>query len=260
MRDSRFLVATALVVALATLADVTAFAADDTPEQVLAGRGLERSGMLYILAAESDFVPKVAKLQPQYRALQTKFDKLALVLQNQAEYDVLDNQWTLVSEQLGNVQAEIDAHPPLSNNVLRQNWQNLLDTEKQLRFQYNELKREVNIRYRKLVPESERDELRREFLKEREEFLESSRELRAQADTIKGQYTALAKDAVVKKALAALKTTTKASLTVAPTGDFKKASTWLTNAVRNTAPESLKPKNVRKPARTQSKSARKQQG
>jgi hypothetical protein len=236
----------ALLAIVAALGNSTAVAADPTPEQVLNRRGLKRSGMVYVLEAESDFVPKVAKLQPGYRQLKGQYDKLAAILLNQAEYDALNDHWTLVNEQWGNVRAEIDAHPPLSNNLLRQNWQNLLEAERRLHYQYNELQREVNLRYRRLVADSEKERLQGEFQKQREEFLEKSAELRTQADKLQGEYRALAQDDAVKKALDSLKLSTKARLTLGPSPEFKKAITWLTNAVRSTSPESLKPKGGRK--------------
>jgi hypothetical protein len=238
--------AIALVALVAALVGDAAMAADPTPEQVLNGRGLKQSGMLYVLEAESDFVPKVAKLQPGFRQSKATYDKLAAILINQAEYDTLNDQWTLVNEQWGNVRAEIDAHPPLSNNLLRQNWQNLLEAERRLHLQYNVLQREVNLRYRRLVSDDEKERLRGDFLKQREEFLEKSAELRTQAGKIQDEYRTLGQDEAVKKALDALKLSTKARLTLGPSPDFKKASTWLTNAVKTTSPESLKPKAGRK--------------
>src|SRR5262249_6104262 len=171
---------------------------------------------LYVVDAESDFVPQVAKLQPSFRELKATYDKLFTVVQNQAEHDFLNDQWTLCNEQLRNVQAEIDAHPPLNNNELRQNWNNLLNAEKQLRFQYNELGREVNLRYRRLVSDGEKERLQGEFQKKREDFLAKSKELRAQADKIKADYDALSRDDAVKKAPDALTLSTKARVTLGP--------------------------------------------
>ena len=212
-----------LLVALGTLGGAASMAAEQTPEELLASRGLKRSGVLFILEAESEFVPKVTKLLPDYRQLKRVYDKLATAMQIQAEYDVLDDQWTLVNEQLRNVQAEMDAHPPTSNNELKQSWQNLLEAERQLRFQYNELRREVNLRNKKLVSDSEKKQLEHDFLKQRDDFLESSRELRALADTIKNNYNALSQDETVKKSLDALKISTKARVSLGPSPDFKKA-------------------------------------
>ena len=241
MRPTRSCLAVALLAVVAALGDAAAITADPTPEKVLEGRGLKRSGMLYVLDAESDFVPRVAKLQPSYRQLKASYEKFATVVINQAEYDALNDRWTLVNEQWGNVSAEIDAHPPLSNNELKQNWQNLLDTERQLRIQYNELRREVNLRYRRLVSDSERERLQGEFLKQREEFLTKSKELRELADKIKTEYSELSQDESVKKALAALKLSTKARISLGPSPEYRKASDWLTKAVRSTSPESVKP-------------------
>jgi hypothetical protein len=257
MRATRTSLAIALLAIVAALGDAAAFADDPNPEKVLEGRGLKRSGMLYVVDQESDFVPQVAKLKPGFQQLKTTFTKLAAVMQNQAEYDYLNDQWTLVNEQLRNVQAEIDAHPPLSNNVLRQNWQNLLDAEKQLRYQYNELGREVNLRYRRLASDGEKERLQGEFQKQREDFLEKSKDLRAQADRIKVEYDKLSKDGAVKKALESLKLSTKGSVGLGPSLGFKNASNWLNEAVKSTSPESLKPRAARKSARTTTKGAAK---
>jgi hypothetical protein len=248
MRVTRSRLAAASLVALCAIAGAAAIAAEQTPEEVLKSRGLKRSGMLYVLEAESEFVPKVAKLQPSYRQLKVQYDKVATVMQSQAEYDALDDRWTLVNEQLRDVQAEIDAHPPTSNNELKQSWQNLLEAERQLRFQYNELRREVNLRYKRLVSDSEKEKLQGDFLKQRDDFLESSRELRALAGKVRDDYSALSHDDAVKKALTALKVSAKGSVNLGPSPDFKKASAWLINAVRSTSPESLAPRGRKKNA------------
>jgi Skp family chaperone for outer membrane proteins len=231
----------AVIVAACALGASAAIIGDSTPEKILADRGLKRSGALYVLAAEAEFVPKVNKLQPGFRELKARYDELAVIIQNRAEYEMLDDQWTLVNEQLRNVQADQDAHPPTTNNELKQSWRNLLEAERLLRIQYNELRREVNLRYPRLVSESKTEQLRAEFQKQRETFLEGSREPREMADKIKDNYHALSQDVEVKKALDALKLATKSRLGLGPSPDFKKASLWLTNAVRSTAPESLKP-------------------
>jgi hypothetical protein len=229
------------VLAVAALGASAAIVDDSTAEKVLADRGLKRSGALYVLDAEAEFVPKVNKLLPGYRELKARYDELAVIIQNRAEYEMLDDQWTLVNEQLRNVQAEQDAHPPTTNNELKQSWRNLLEAERQLRFQYNELRREVNLRYPRLVSESKTEQLRSEFLKRREAFLEGSREVRVLGDKIRDNYHALSQEEEVKKALDALRVSTKSSLGLGPSPDFRKANAWLTNAVRSTAPESLKP-------------------
>jgi cytochrome c556 len=250
MHATRSSLAAALLTVVATaLGETATVAADSAPEKLLEGRGLKRSGMLYVVDAEADFVPQVAKLQPSFRELKATYDKLFAVVQNQAEYDFLNDQWTLCNEQLRNVQAEIDAHPPLNNNELRQNWNNLLNAEKQLRYQYNELGREVNLRYRRLVSDGEKERLQGEFQKKREDFLAKSKELRARADKIKADYDALSRDDAVKKALDTLKLSTKARITLGPSPSYKKASAWLSDAVKTTSPESLTPKALRNKAK-----------
>jgi hypothetical protein len=154
-------------------------------------------------------------------------------------YDQLNKEWTLLNQDLRNVQAEIDTHLPLNNNLLRENWQNLLDRERQLRFQYNQYNTEVNLRYKKLVPEGERETLTNEFQRRRAEFLNETRDLRSQVEKIKEHYAELSKDDAVKKALGALRASTKARLDLGPSAEFKKRTAWLINAERDTAPENF---------------------
>ena len=171
-----------------------AMAADQTPEEVLKSRGLTKSGTLYVLDAEADFLEKFAKVQPLYLQARELHNKLLVIVQYQSEYDEIDNRFTLVTEQLRNVQAEQDSFPPTSNNVLKQQWQELLELERQLRFQRNELDRERNLRYKNLVSDWQKEKLSEEFQKRREEFLNETREPQAVADKIKKQYGELSKD------------------------------------------------------------------
>jgi hypothetical protein len=236
----------AIALAIGVSGNSVIVAEDSTPEQVLSGRGLNRSGSRYLLPAEADFVTKANKLLPSYRDLKAQYDELFAIIQNRAEYHMLDDQWTRVNEQLRNVQAAQDAHPATTNNELKQSWRNLLDAEQVLRIQYNELQREVNLRYPRLVSESKTEQIRDAFLKRRDEFLANSKELRAVGEKITEDYRTLSQDTEVMKALEAIKGSTKSSIGLGPSADFKKASNWLTNAVRSTAPETLKPAAGRK--------------
>jgi hypothetical protein len=92
MRANRSSLATVLLVDVGTLGGSASTATEQTSEELLANRGLKRSGALFILEAETEFVPKVSKLLPDYRQLKGLYDKLATAVQIQAEYDVLDDQ------------------------------------------------------------------------------------------------------------------------------------------------------------------------
>jgi hypothetical protein len=230
------------------VADAAVTAGDPAPDDVLKKRGLARSSMHYVLEGEAGFLEKVGKLQPSYVKIKAQYDDLFAIMLNQREHDQLNDEWTGVNERLRNVQAEIDTHPPLNNNVLRENWQNLLASERQLRFEYNRLNTEVNLRYRKLVPDSKREQLAGDFAKRRGDFLKEVRELRSLADKIKVRYAELSRDDAVKNALSALKRSTKARLDLGPSPEFKKKSAWLTSAEKATAPENLARRPIRKNA------------
>ncbi len=244
MFGSRSIRAAGLLVMLGALQGAAAIAADQTPEEILKSRGLTKSGTIYVLDTEADFFEKFAKVQPLYLQLREVYNKLFAIAQYQYDYDMLDNRYNFVTEQLRNVQAEQDAFPPTSNNLLKQQWQDLLELEKQLRFERNELNRELNLRYKNLVPDWQKEKLTDEFQKRREEFLKEAQEPRALAEKIKGKYAELSKDDAVKKALDALKLSKKARLILSPTAEFRKKSTQLKNAEAELSPKNF----VRKPA------------
>ena len=157
---------------------------------------------------------------------------------------MLDNRYNLVTQQLRDVQAEQDSFPATSNNLLKQQWQELLDLEKQLRIQRNALNSELNLRYKNLASDSQKEKLTDEFQQRREEFLKETKEPRALAEKIKDKYAELSKDDSVKKALADLRVSTKARLNLGPTAEFRKKSTQLRNAEAELSPKNF----VRKPA------------
>jgi len=240
--------AAGLLTVLGALQGAAAIAAEQTPEEILTSRGLTKSSALYVLNAEADFLERFAQVQPHYFQLRELYDKLAAIAQYQYQYDVIENQYTLVTEQLRNVQAEQDAFPPTSNNVLKEQWRELLELERQLRIQRNELDRELNLRYKNLVPDWQKEKLTAEFRKRREDFLKETQEPRAVADKIKEQYAGLSKDEAVKKALGALRLSTKTRLDLGPTLEFKKKSTELKNAERELSPANFARKAAPKKA------------
>ena len=237
LRNRALYGATSLLLLL--LAPSRSVAASDTPESVLKSRGLKRLGLTYVLDGEADFLKKLARIQPRYDEVKGLYADLAAAMQNQAEYDEMDVRYKLVTEQLRNVQAEIDTHPPLNNQVLRQNWYNLLESEKQLRFQRNALDRELDLRYKTLVSESKRERLLADFQKKRRDFLQDSRDLLEQADQISQTYSKLAREGEVKKALDAIRAATKDRVLLGPTPEFKRKSTLLKNAEKAFSPSSL---------------------
>jgi hypothetical protein len=230
------------MIALVTMTGTGVMAADTGPEAVLKARGLKKAGLIYVLDGESDFLGELAKIQPLYDQMRKSYANLAAVMQNQTAYDEMDYQYTLVTERLRDVWAEQDAFPSTSNNVLKQQWQELLELERQLRLQRNQLNRELDLRYKTLVSESKRERLMNDFQKLRQDFLKESRDLRDQADNIGENYDRLAKDDAVKKALDSIRTATKARVALGPSPEFKRRSALLRNAERAFSPESLTPK------------------
>jgi hypothetical protein len=223
------------------LAIVPPSAGADSPEPVLRARGLKKAGSVYILDGESDILNKMTKVQPLYDQMAKSYAQLDSVFRAQAEYDALDLEYKLLTERLRNVQAEIDTHPPLSNNMLRQNWYDLLETEKQLRFQRNALDRELDLRWKSLVSESKREALLKEFEEQRQGFLKESRDLRALIDKVNERYSQLARDEVVKKAIEAIRGQTKTRVSLGPSPEFKRRSTRLKNAEKTYSPANLTP-------------------
>lgn len=211
----------------------------DSPDAILKARGLKKSGLIYILDSETEFLDKLARVQPLYDQMTKSYATLDAAVRAQSEFDAMDLQYKLVTERLRNVQAEIDAHPPLSNNVLRQNWYALLESEKQLRFERNALDRELDLRWKSLVSESKREAMMNEFQKQRQSFLKESRDLRALIDKVNERYEQLGRDEDVKKAISTMRTSTKSRVSLGPSPEFKRRSTLLKNAEKTFSPASL---------------------
>jgi hypothetical protein len=70
-------------------------------------------------------------------------------------------------------------HPALGDDKMKASWRSLLKAQRQLRFQYNELSREVNLRAHRLVSDSKMERLRADFLNDLEAFLNRYPGLRA---------------------------------------------------------------------------------
>ncbi len=239
MLRTRSLWAAGLLAGFGALLGAAAVADDQTPEQVLKSRGLTKSGAVYVLSEEAEFREKFATIEPLYRQLRELYTKLFVIVKYQYEYDDLENQYDFATEQLRNVQAEQDAFPATSNNVLKQQWAELLEMERQLRVQRNALNRELNLRYKNLAPDRQREKLSEEFQNRRDEFLKETREPRALAEKIKDKYGELSKDESVRKALDALRVSTKARLNLGPTAEFRKKSTQLKNAEAELSPKNF---------------------
>jgi hypothetical protein len=238
MFDYRARCATTSLLVLLGVTSANALAAE-SPDAVLKGRGLKKSGLIYVLDGESEFLAKIAKVQPLYDQMTKSYAKLDVIFRAKAEYDAMDLQYKLLTERLRNVQAEIDAHPPLSNNMLRQNWYDLLESEKQLRFERNALDRELDLRWKSLVSESKREALLNEFQQQRQDFLKESRDLTSLSDKVDESYDQLARDEDVKNALTALRASTKSRVSLGPSPEFKRRSTLLKNAEKAFSPASL---------------------
>jgi hypothetical protein len=224
---------------LCAMGNAAAIASQTDAESVLKSRGLTKQGRLYVVEKEGAFLEKLGKLQPLYDELKKRYAGLAAIAQQQSEYDQIDLRYELVNEQLRKVQAEQDASPPNSNNFLKQRWQELLEMEKQLRFERSELNREINLRYKELVPDSRKQRLLSEFQQRREEFLKQSHDLLPLVDEINARYGELAKDDAVKKALESVRQSAKTAVVLGPTSEFKKRSTQLKRAEKELAPPSV---------------------
>jgi hypothetical protein len=230
---------TSFALVFCTISNTASRASQADAETVLRSRGLTKQGRLYVVEKEGAFLEKLGKVQPLYDELKNRYAGLAAIAQQQSEYDQIDLRYEFVTEQLRKVQAEQDASPPNSNNFLKQRWQELLDLEKQLRFERSELNREINLRYKDLVPDSRKQRLLDEFQQRREEFLRQSHGLLPLIDEINARYAELAKDDAVKKALERVRQSAKTAVVLGPSSEFKKRSTQLKRAEKELAPPSI---------------------
>jgi serine/threonine protein kinase len=197
------------------------------PDDVFKARGLTRIGPLYILDAERDFLKSLPKITPLYGEVKARFVQLAAVYQSWAEYDARNFEYKDLLARSRAIRAEIEAVPPNTNNLLKQE---LLDLEKRVKVQLNDLDRELDFRYSKLVGQNQCETLFGEFQEKRAEFLKESRSLRARGDEIKGRYQALSKDDTLTSAIKEQRRSTKTSLDLGPSQAFTTRSVELKKA------------------------------
>jgi hypothetical protein len=130
-----------------------------------------------IAAREAQVAAEQAKAKNDIAALAA----FALIMRDQAEYDLANEQLTLVKEWVRDIEAELAAYPHLAGSEPRKK---LASAWNQLVLQYNRLVSECNRRYWKLKEDTERSPLQGEFLKQHDDFREKSRELRTLIDNV----------------------------------------------------------------------------
>ena len=148
------------------------------PDDVLRSLGLTRAGLVYVLDAERGFLEGLTRIQPRYAELLDLYRTLSAAVQNRADYDRRENDYAILTEHLKNVGILISDHPTTNNSDLKQSYRALLDEEIRLIADRNALDRELNLRWKSQMPDSQREKLFAEFQEKRLEFAKEARSLR----------------------------------------------------------------------------------
>jgi hypothetical protein len=212
-------------------------------EDALRTRGLTKTDTLYILEAEREFFSEMAELQPLLGELNALYSTAAPIAQSVEEYDIRKVDYKDLLLEYRNVSDLKRGFPPGNNSMLNQEWQNLLNYEKSLGIQLNELDHELDLLWNNLMPEPQRRDLFAKFQETRARFLTESRSLRTLGDKINARYTELRKDDTVKSAIPALGLSMK---DLGPSQEFKNKRTRLKEAERAFSPRDV----VRNPNRS----------
>jgi hypothetical protein len=220
-------------VAPATATATSAATRGPTPsEDALKTRGLTKRDTLYVLDTEREFLSGFAELEPLYGELTKLYSTAAPIVQSLEAYNMADRRYAFLLLEWKNVGAEKRTFPPGNNNVLNQEWQNLLDYEKGLRIELNTLDEQLNFMWKNLMPEPQRRNLFAKFQETQAKFLRESKSLRALGDKISARYAELRKDDTVKSAIRELGLSTKTRIDLGPSREFHNKRTLLKNAER----------------------------
>ncbi len=222
-------------------------------EDALSTRGLTKTGTLYILDAEQQFLSGFAELEPLWVKRNRLYADAAPVVGSLQEYDVLERQEAEFVQARRNVRALQNAFQGGNDSASKQAWQDLLNQEAALDFQLNALDKELDFRWKNLMPESERERLFAEFQEAHERFLRESKNLRALGDKVSKRYAELRKDKTVTSAMKAMGLLNK---DLGPSQEFNNKRKRLKEAEKVFSPATVSRKRTRSKDTKQGKGAR----
>jgi serine/threonine protein kinase len=196
-------------------------------EDALKMRGLMKTGTLYTLDEEREFLAGFAEVEPLWGELNTLYSTGTLVEASLNEYWARRGYRDDVNLELQDVRAQIRGFVSPDYRLQNQAWQNLLAREKALQIELNGLNQELQDRWDHIMPESQQKVLFTTIEGTRGRFLTQSRSLRALSDKITARYAELDKDDTVRTAIKELGLATKTPLDLGPSLEFKNRSTRL---------------------------------
>ena len=213
--------------------------ATGSPQEVLKARGLIRAGSHFVVGSEAAALDKFEQVVPL-------MDQIGRLSRKYAEFTQIDDQLAaaeIAHEELRRAFDEANATLSRMPNGTKVNSQlNQLYAEQRLHCdnlarQRNACLEAVSMLRGQRAPAGVKQELERDFIAKRSEFLKAANELMPSLEKAKAEHKKLQDDAVVKSALDAVRRSTKAAAALSPVGNLQNAIDKIKQAVRTYSPE-----------------------
>jgi hypothetical protein len=216
------------------------------PLDVLNKHGLTKSGTFFVVASEEPVLQKLFNLRPAMGQMEEKYMKWAGILQNEYEFQALNDYRIQLQGHLNDVRGQVAAMPQRSflerqAKAEAQQYQRAVDQE--LRDTNTQVERRRSL----LVGPAEKARAERDFNNRREAFVDAKGQVWPMVEQTMKEYEQLKENDSVGNAIRAYNQAAKAHLKPGPSDKFKKSAQQVIAYERNYSPETAtKPKKMPK--------------
>lgn len=209
-----------LATGLAAWTAAGAFAAETAAEELLKGRGLSKSGLVYVLAgAESAFFKELDAVEPYFSRLQEGRRNILAVAENDALILVGNNRLSELNASIGLLERTIGSFK--RKNTIQK--QQLLADKAALVQERATLRPQLDAARNARTSPARRRELFGEFERVRTEFLEKAKAVGPVAERVKSDYARLAGDQAVRDAIKDVARAARTRIDLGPSPRYKAA-------------------------------------
>jgi hypothetical protein len=207
---------------------------------------LTKSGLFFVVASEEPVLQKLFNLRPAMGQMEEKFVKWAAILQNEYEFQALNDYRIQLQGHLNDVRGQVAAMTQ-RNALERQaraeavQYQRAVDQE--LRDTNTQLQRRRSL----LVGPAEKARAERDFNDRRQAFVDAKGQVWSAVEQTMKEYEQLKENDSVGNAIRAYNQAAKAHLRLGPSDKLKKSAQQVIAYERNYSPETAsKPKKMKR--------------
>jgi hypothetical protein len=216
------------------------------PLDVLNKHGLTKAGTFFVVASEEPVLQKLFNLRPAMGQMEEKFVKWVAILQNEYEFQALNDYRIQLQGHLNDVNRQVAAMPqrgPLQQQARAQAVQYQRAVDQELRDTNTQLERRRSL----LASPAEKARVERDFNDRRQAFVDAKGQAWPAVEQTMKEYDQLKENDSVGNAIRAYNQAAKAHLKLGPSDKLKKSAQQVIAYERNYSPETAtKPKKMPK--------------